>query len=397
MKLVVALGGNALLRRGQALSAKNQLDNIRVAASQLAKVAAGHQLIVTHGNGPQIGLLALESAAYDAADAYPLDVLGAQTDGMIGYLLEQELTNRLPASRAVATLLSRVEVDPHDPAFEHPSKPIGPVYTAQEALRVAKAHHWTMGPDGAGQRRLVASPQPVRVLGLDPIRWLLEHDTLVIAAGGGGIPVAVGKDGHDLQGVDAVIDKDFCSGLLARQLDADCLVIATDVAGVYLDWGQPQQRAPQDHAARTGPACVPRRINGPEGAGRLRLHGGYRPPCGHRLARSDRGHARWPRWDRGLRRLTGSVCRSVERKPRFGDVRVRRSQRRLGSNHRLVDHALDARNAADGIVQVPLFQVALQGASQRHHTLDNLKLDVIGTTAPLPGNFGSNLIAQIAV
>jgi carbamate kinase len=264
MKLVVALGGNALLRRGQAPSPENQLDNIRVAAAQLAKVAVGHQLVVTHGNGPQVGLLALQSAAYDAADAFRLDVLGAQTDGMIGYQLEQELTNRLPATRAVATLLTRVQVDPHDPAFDHPSKPIGPVYTAPEALRVAEAHHWIMGPDGKGQRRLVASPQPVRVLGLDPIRWLLEHGTLVIAAGGGGIPVAVGKDGHDLQGVDAVIDKDTCSGLLARQLDADCLVIATDVSAVFLDWGLPQQRAirkttPQElarhafHAGSMGP------------------------------------------------------------------------------------------------------------------------------------------------
>lgn len=242
MKLVVALGGNALLRRGQAQSPANQLDNIRVAASQLAGVAAHHQLVVTHGNGPQVGLLALQSAAYDAADAYPLDVLGAQTDGMIGYLLEQELTNRLPASRAVATLLTRVEVDPHDPAFDHPTKPIGPVYTAQEAPGVAKAHHWTMGADGTGQRRVVASPQPLRVLGLDPIRWLLERGALVIAAGGGGIPVAVGEDGHSLHGVDAVIDKDYCSGLLARQLEADCLVIATDVSAVFLDWGTPQQR-----------------------------------------------------------------------------------------------------------------------------------------------------------
>jgi carbamate kinase len=243
MRLVVALGGNALLRRGQALSPENQLDNIREAASQLAKVATGRQMVVTHGNGPQVGLLALESAAYDPAQVYPLDVLGAQTDGMIGYLLEQELTNRLPRSRAVATLLTRVEVDPRDPAFGHPSKPIGPVYTAPEAARVGATHHWTMGPDGAGRRRLVASPQPVRVLGLDPIRWLLEHDTLVIAAGGGGIPVAVGTHGHDLHGVDAVIDKDYCSGLLARQLDADCLIIATDVAAVFLDWGKPQQRA----------------------------------------------------------------------------------------------------------------------------------------------------------
>ncbi len=259
MKLVVALGGNALLHCGETPSAANQLDNIRIAASQLARVAANNQLVVTHGNGPQIGLLALQSAAYGAVAAYPLDVLGAQTDGMIGYLLEQELTNLLPPSRTVATLLTRVEVDPHDPAFEHPSKPIGPVYSAEEARQIARTRHWTIGPDGEGMRRLVASPRPKRVLGLDPIRWLLEHDSLVIAAGGGGIPVALANDGHSLRGVDAVIDKDLCSGLLAQQLDADCLVIATDVEAVFLDWGLPQQRAlrkvtPKALARHTFPA-----------------------------------------------------------------------------------------------------------------------------------------------
>jgi len=243
MRLVVALGGNALLKRGQPLTPGNQLDNIRTAAAQLARVAEGNQLVVTHGNGPQVGLLALEAAAYDATDAFPLDVLGAQTDGMIGYLLEQELANRLPVSRVVSTLLTRVEVDPQDPAFAHPSKPIGPIYTAQEANDIALKRHWTVGRDGASMRRLVASPQPKTVLGLDSIRLLLEHGAVVVAAGGGGIPVALGADGHNLQGVDAVIDKDLCSGLLARQLHADCLIIATDVSAVFLDWGLPQQRA----------------------------------------------------------------------------------------------------------------------------------------------------------
>jgi carbamate kinase len=245
VRLVVALGGNALLKRGQPLTAENQLENIRVAATQLARVAEGNQLVVTHGNGPQVGLLALQAAAYDAADVFPLDVLGAQTDGMIGYLLEQELANRLPVSRRVATLLTRVEVDPGDAAFQHPSKPIGPVYTEQQAKDIAQARHLTVGRDGSSMRRLVASPQPRRVLGFDSIRLLLEHGTLVIAAGGGGIPVAAGVDGRSLQGVDAVIDKDLCSGLLAQQLEADCLVIATDVAAVFLDWGLPQQRALQ--------------------------------------------------------------------------------------------------------------------------------------------------------
>ena len=263
MKVLVALGGNALLRRGQALSAGNQLANIRRAAAQLARIASAHTLVLTHGNGPQVGLLALQSAAYtdvdSAVESYPLDVLGAESEGMIGYLLEQELANLLPATRSITTLLTRVEVDPQDPAFSHPTKPIGPVYTALQAEALAADKGWAMAADGKGMRRVVASPPPLRVLGLDAIRWLLEHDALVIAAGGGGIPVARGADGHSLQGVEAVIDKDLCSSLLARELQADCLVIATDVAAVYLDWGQPSQRAlgkvtPQELAQHSWPA-----------------------------------------------------------------------------------------------------------------------------------------------
>ncbi|MDP4076345.1 carbamate kinase [Acidovorax sp. A1169] len=244
MKVVVALGGNALLRRDQAPTADNQLENIRRAAAQLARVAALHDLVLTHGNGPQVGLLALQAAAYLDVEPYPLDVLGAQTDGMIGYLLEQELANLLPASRAVTTLITRVEVDPLDTAFQHPSKPIGPVYEKAESERVAIEKGWTMVADGAGFRRVVASPLPLRVLSLPAIRWLLGHGALVIAAGGGGIPVAraaVGEQG--LQGVAAVIDKDLCTSLLARELQADVLVIATDVSAVYLDWGLATQRA----------------------------------------------------------------------------------------------------------------------------------------------------------
>lgn len=268
MKLVVALGGNALLRRGQALTSGNQLGNIRSAAAQLARVAGSHEMVLTHGNGPQVGLLALQAAACasssGAVETFPLDVLGAQTDGMIGYLLEQELANLLPASRTVATLLTRVEVDPRDPAFEHPTKPIGPVYTQAESQRIGAASHWAMAPDGTGFRRVVASPQPLRVLGLAAIRWLLERGALVIAAGGGGIPVARGRDGHGheesaLHGIEAVIDKDLCSGLLARELQADCLVIATDVKAVCIDWGLPGERAvgkvtPQALARHSFPA-----------------------------------------------------------------------------------------------------------------------------------------------
>lgn len=273
MKLVVALGGNALLRRGQALSSDNQLENIRRAAAQLGRVAGDHQLVLTHGNGPQVGLLALQSAAYKAVETYPLDVLGAQTEGMIGYLLEQELGNLLPSTRLVATLLTRVEVDAHDPAFQHPTKPIGPVYTPDEARALTSSHAdaladahaqgtdkaWTLAPDGMGMRRVVASPRPLRVIGLDAIRWLLEHGVLVIAAGGGGIPVARAADGKRLHGVEAVIDKDLCSGLLARELGAELLVIATDVPAVYLHWGQPNEEAlgkvtPQALAAMKFPA-----------------------------------------------------------------------------------------------------------------------------------------------
>ena len=250
MKLLVALGGNALLRRGQALSLENQLANIGVAAAQLAQVATQHQLVVTHGNGPQVGLLALQEMAYDAQAVYPLDVIGAQTDGMIGYLLEQALGNLLPDAHSIATLLTRVEVDPGDPAFSHPVKPVGPVYAAAEAKRIGAAYHWTMGPDGAGMRRLVASPRPLRVLGLDAIACLLAQGTLVIAAGGGGIPVARASATSPLRGVDAVIDKDFCSALLARELAVDCFVVATDVASVFLDWGGAQQRPLRKTTAR---------------------------------------------------------------------------------------------------------------------------------------------------
>jgi len=243
MRIVVALGGNALLRRDQPPTAENQLANICSAASQLARVADKHDLVLTHGNGPQVGLLALQADAYIKVDAYPLDVLGAQTDGMIGYLLEQELANRLPATREVATLITRVEVDPKDPAFKHPSKPIGPVYEKVESEQIAIAKGWSMAPDGSAFRRVVASPKPVRVLGIQAIRWLLERGAVVIAAGGGGIPVARNMGFNDLQGVEAVIDKDLCSSLLARELQADLLVIATDVSAVFLDWGKPTQNA----------------------------------------------------------------------------------------------------------------------------------------------------------
>lgn len=242
MRLVVALGGNALLRRNQAQTAANQLANVRIAAEQLARIALVHCLVVTHGNGPQVGLLALQAEAYKAVSPYPLDVLGAQTEGMIGYLLEQELSNRLPPDRTVTTLLSRVEVDGKDTAFAHPTKPIGPVYSAAEAKQAAAEHGWQMAADGEHMRRVVPSPRPVRMLGLEPIRWLLDKGALVIAAGGGGIPVVRDTDVDAWRGVEAVIDKDLCASLLAQGVHADVLIIVTDVAGVYLDWNLPTQR-----------------------------------------------------------------------------------------------------------------------------------------------------------
>ena len=241
MRLVIALGGNALLRRGQPMTAQNQRANIRAAAERIAAVAEGNQIVVAHGNGPQVGLLALQAAAYVDVPAYPLDVLGAQTEAMIGYVIEQELGNLLPEEQPLATILTMVEVDRDDPAFSHPTKPIGPVYPRDHAVVLAADAGWSIAPDGNGFRRVVASPRPTRIFEIRPIRQLLDQGTIVVCAGGGGIPTVFGDDG-DLHGVEAVVDKDATSAMLAEELDADLLVIATDVDGVYLDWGTPQQR-----------------------------------------------------------------------------------------------------------------------------------------------------------
>ena len=242
MRIVVALGGNALLRRGQPMTAENQRDNVRVAARQLAPVAAHHELVVSHGNGPQVGLLALQAAAYEVVEAYPLDVLGAQTEGMIGYLIEQELGNLLPFEKPFASILTMVEVDPADPAFANPTKPIGPVYEKAEAERLAAEKGWAIKPDGDKWRRVVPSPQPRRIFEIRPIRWLLDAGAVVICTGGGGIPCMYEPGTRTLTGAEAVIDKDRASELLARELEADLFVMATDTDAVYLDWGTPQQR-----------------------------------------------------------------------------------------------------------------------------------------------------------
>lgn len=250
MRVVAALGGNALLRRGEPMTAGAQRANVRRAATLLAPLALEHELVVTHGNGPQVGLLALQAAAYardqtESGEAtpttIPLDVLGAQSEGMIGYVIEQELGNLLPGETPLATILTMIEIDADDPAFDNPTKFIGPVYTVDEARALAEQRGWAIAKDGAHWRRVVPSPHPKRIFQLRPIRWLLEHGVVVICAGGGGIPTTYRPDGS-LIGAEVVIDKDRASSLLARELDADVLVLATDVDGVFVDWGTPDQR-----------------------------------------------------------------------------------------------------------------------------------------------------------
>jgi len=242
MRVVIALGGNALLRRDEALTADNQRHNVKIAAQALAPIALEHELVITHGNGPQVGLLALQSAIDRPEQAYPLDILGAESEGMIGYLIEQELENLLPPERRCATLLTQIEVDAHDPAFKHPAKPIGPIYAEMEARKLAHEKGWSIAPDGEHFRLVVASPKPQRILELSVIQLLVEQGIVVICAGGGGIPVVRRTDGG-LVGVEGVIDKDFASALLARELKADVFLMLTDVDAVYCDWATPGERA----------------------------------------------------------------------------------------------------------------------------------------------------------
>ena len=243
MRVVVALGGNALLKRGEPLTADVQQANVRAAAPALAAIAREHQLVLSHGNGPQVGLLALQAAAYEEVEPYPLDVLGAQTQGMIGYVLEQELGNLLPFEVPFATLLTMIEVDPADPAFDDPTKFVGPVYDQAGADALAADKGWVFKQDGDRWRRVVPSPEPKRIFEIRPIRWLLDRDVLVICAGGGGVPTMYDPNADRLLvGVEAVIDKDLASELLAREVAADLFVMVTDVDGVYSGWGTPEQQ-----------------------------------------------------------------------------------------------------------------------------------------------------------
>jgi carbamate kinase len=258
MRVVAALGGNALLERGEKPDADIQEHHVQQAVAALAPVARAHDLTVTHGNGPQVGMLALESAR-DAAltRPYSLDVLGAQTQGMIGYWLARALRAAAPG-RPVGCLIGQTRVDPEDPAFAKPAKFVGPVYQEEEALRLAAERGWTVRRDGAAWRRVVPSPEPLELVELPLIRVLLDNGALVVCAGGGGIPVAADASGA-LRGLDAVVDKDLTAALLARAVDADALLLLTDVDAVIDGFGTPAARpvrhaTPGDLRARSFPA-----------------------------------------------------------------------------------------------------------------------------------------------
>jgi carbamate kinase len=238
MRVLVALGGNALQKRGEPMTVANQRANVAAACAALAPVALEHELVISHGNGPQVGLLALQASAFDEVSPYPFDVLGAQTEGMIGYLIEQELGNLLPFEKPLATILTMTEVDPADPAFDDPTKFVGPVYSRDEAHRLAAERGWVVKPDGDAWRRVVPSPVPLRIFEQRPVEWLLARGCVVVCAGGGGIPTMYRPGTRTLVGVEAVIDKDRASCVLARDLHADALVIATDT----VDWGTAHQR-----------------------------------------------------------------------------------------------------------------------------------------------------------
>ncbi|MCX4404516.1 carbamate kinase [Streptomyces sp. NBC_01764] len=261
MRIVVALGGNALLRRDDRPDAVVQQENVDRVVTALAALAHDHELVITHGNGPQIGLLAMESAADPTLTVpYPLDMLGAETQGMIGALLARALHNALPGRR-IATLVTHTLVRADDPAFERPTKFVGQVYGQDVAKALARHRGWRMGLDGKGWRRVVPSPFPQGIIETETLHELLNGGTLVICAGGGGIPVTADRDSGALTGVEAVVDKDLTAALLAEELKADFLLILTDVPCVYEGYGSPDQHPVLD--------ATPARLRGagfPEGS-----------------------------------------------------------------------------------------------------------------------------------
>ena len=286
MRIVIALGGNALLRRGDPMTTEVQRRNIRIAAEAIAPLAAEHSIVVVHGNGPQVGLLSLQAESYHDAEPYPLDVLDAGTQGIIGYLIQQELRSLLPPDRQVATLLTMIIVDPDDPAFASPTKFVGPVYAKESADALAAEKGWAFKQDGTAWRRVVPSPQPRQILEIAPISWLIERGAVVICAGGGGIPTMYSSSAPGvLVGVEAVIDKDLASELLAEEVAADLFVMATDVDGVLRRLGHARAAAAGPaHAGGTGRLPVCGRVHGPQGRGGLPLRGQDRQESRDRLA-----------------------------------------------------------------------------------------------------------------
>jgi carbamate kinase len=240
MRVVVALGGNALLRRGEPPTEDAQWRNVQIAAEAVAAIASRHETVVTHGNGPQVGLLALEAEAYKEVPPYGLDILGAESQGMIGFMLENALRNKLP-NVPVATLLTSVVIDATDSALSRPTKPVGPVYDEAVARRLASDRGWTLAPDGEFFRRVVPSPLPQEILQLPAISALILAGIMVICAGGGGVPVRRGANGK-FAGVEGVVDKDMTAALLAESLRAQWLLLLTDVPAVLADWGTPNAR-----------------------------------------------------------------------------------------------------------------------------------------------------------
>ena len=242
MRVVVALGGNALAKRGEPMNADALRANVRIASALIVDELAGHELVLTHGNGPQVGLLALQNLAYRAVAPYPLDVLGAQTQGMIGYVIQQELEVALAGSAPVVTVITTVEVDPQDPAFARPTKFIGPQYPVGAEDELMARYGWTFARDGEFARRVVASPAPMRIRQTRTIQLLLEHGHVVVCVGGGGVPVEVGATGGQ-RGVEAVIDKDLSSAVLAQQIGADAFIMLTDGSAACQAYGTPEERA----------------------------------------------------------------------------------------------------------------------------------------------------------
>jgi carbamate kinase len=240
MLVVIALGGKTLLGGEQPLDASVPKANVKLAAQSVAEVARDHRVVLTHGNGPQVGLLALQDGAGSDVAGSPLDILDAESEGMVDHLLEQELGRHLPQGR-LATLLTQVIVDPGDPAFSHPTTFVGVPYEARDARFLAHERSWVVAPDGEQWRRVVPSPEPQRIVEIDTIRVLVDHGITVTCVGGGGIPVV--RDGRGgLRGVEAVIDEDLSASLLASSLGADALLLLTDVDAVHTDWGTPDQR-----------------------------------------------------------------------------------------------------------------------------------------------------------